>query len=63
MAKQLKQVVSQYDVNGLPQRAIIQWVDTETGEEDQVIVDRDTMQNPDSNIFDNYKAMVEKHML
>jgi hypothetical protein len=63
MAKQMKQVVSQYDVEGLPQRVIIQWVDDVTGAEDQVIINRDDMPSPDSNIFDNYKNMVEQHML
>ena len=63
MAKVLKQAVVQYDVNNLPQRLITQWVDDVTGEESQTINNRDDMENPDSNIFDNFKAMVEKFMV
>ena len=63
MAKVLKQVVNQYDVNGLPERCIIQFFDTESGKDEQVIIDRVDMQNPDSNIFDNYKDMVAKFMI
>lgn len=61
MAKTLIQVVSQYDVNGLPERVIVQWVDDVTGE-DQVIIDRADMVNPDGQIFDNYKNLVNKFM-
>lgn len=63
MAKELKQAVVQYDVNGLPQRMICQYVDTVTGEEQQTINNRDDMGSPDKQIFDNFKTMVEKHMI
>lgn len=63
MAKVLKQVVNQYDVNGLPVRCIVQYYDDVTGEENQSIVNRDDMENPDSNVFDNYEAMVAKFMV
>lgn len=63
MAKTLKQAVVQYDVNGLPQRMICQYVDTVTGEEQQTIINRDEMGNPDKQIFDNFKTMVEQHIL
>lgn len=63
MAKVLKQAVVQYDVNNLPQRLITQWIDDVTEEESQTITNRDDMENPDSNIFDNFKAMVEKFMV
>jgi hypothetical protein len=63
MANQLTQVVNQYDVNGLKERIIIQWVDDETNENHQVIINREDMENPDSNIFDNFKTMVEKFMV
>lgn len=62
MAKVLKQVVSQYDVNGLPERVIVQWVDDATGEANQRIIDRADMVNPDGQIFDNYKNLVNKFM-
>lgn len=62
MAKVLKQVVNQYGVNSLPERVIVQWVDDVTGEESQVIIDRGDMVNPDGQIFDNYKNLVEKFM-
>ena len=63
MAKELKQAVVQYDVTGLPQRMICQYVDTETGEEQQTINNREDMESPDKQIFDNFKSMVEQHIL
>lgn len=63
MAKILKQAVVQYDVNGLPERLITQFVDDVTGDEEQTITNRDDMENPDSNIFDNFKVMIEKFMV
>ena len=63
MAKVLKQVVNQYDVNNLPERVIVQWVDDVTGEEGQKIINRSDMVNPDGQVFDNYKNLVEQFML
>lgn len=62
MAKVLKQVVSQYDVNGLPERVIVQWYNDVTSEDTQVIINRTDMVNPDGQIFDNYKNLVAKFM-
>lgn len=61
MAKTLIQVVNQYDVNGLPERCIVQWVDDVTGE-DQVIINREDMVAPDGQVFDNYKTLVDRFM-
>lgn len=63
MANTLKQAVVQYDVNNLPQRLIVQYVDDQTNEEKQEIIERDSMGNPDVQIFDNFKNLVEQHML
>lgn len=63
MANILKQAVVQYDVNNLPQRLIVQYVDDQTNEEKQEILNRDEMGSPDVQIFDNFKNMVEQHML
>jgi len=63
MAKVLKQAVVQYDLGLVPQRMVVQFVDDVTNEETQEVIYRDDMENPDSNIFDNFKAMVEKFMV
>ncbi len=62
MAKDLKKVVNQYNINDIPERIIIQWEDDVTGEPDQVIINYADMDAAQKATFDNYKNLVEQLM-
>ena len=62
MAKEVIQVTAQYD-KAPAVRMVINWVDTVTEQEGVTIVDRDDMGNPDVQIFDNFKNLVEQHII
>lgn len=62
MAKELIQVVNQYNQMGIPVRFIVQYKDTETDEQEQSIVNREDLDDADLEVFDNYENMVSKFM-
>jgi len=63
MAKELTQVVNQYNQMGIPVRFIVQYKDTETDEQEQSIVNREDLDDADLEVFDNYENMVSKFMV
>jgi len=63
MAKELTQVVNQYNQMGIPVRFIVQYKDTETDEQEQTIVNREDLDDADLEVFDNYENMVLKFMV
>ena len=63
MAKELKQSVTQYNIDEfVPVRAIVQFVDSETGEEAQVIVNYADLSAEEKATFDAYKTLCETLM-
>jgi len=65
MAKELIQVVTQDSqtgpLGGIPKRIIIQWQDTENGD-DQVIINYDSMTVESKAIYDTFIQMCEVYM-
>lgn len=58
----LLQAVVQYGIEGFPERMIVQF--SKEGEaQTQVEILRADMVNPDAQIFDNFKNLVEQHMI
>jgi hypothetical protein len=57
----LTKAVVQYGVEGIDERMIVQYI-TESSEEQQIL-NRADMDNPDAQIFDNFKNLVEQHMI
>lgn len=63
MAKELKQSVTQYNIDEfIPVRTIVQFVDAETSEEAQVIVNYADLSNVEKATFDAYKNLCETLM-
>lgn len=62
MARELKYTVAQYGLDGVPERLIVWYLDTDTQEEGNGIYNRSDMVSPQSNTFDNFKTMVERFM-
>ena len=63
MAKELKQSVSQYNIDEfVPVRAILQFVDGETAEEAQVIVNYTDLSEGEKATFDAYRTLCETLM-
>jgi hypothetical protein len=66
MAKQLRQVVTQDDQSGMlgpiPKRIIVQWVDSESGDNNQEIVEYDNMTTEAKAIYDTFVQMCEVYM-
>ncbi len=61
MAKELKQTVTQYNIDEfVPKRVIVQF--TEDGQESQVIVDYNSLTADEKIIFDNYQIFCETLM-
>jgi hypothetical protein len=57
----LNQSVTQYDIlDNLPKRIIIQFVDTETGEKKQVLVNFDDLTADQKTIFESYETLCEE---
>lgn len=58
MAKELKQSVTQYNIDeSVPKRVIVQF--TENEQENQVIVNYDSLTADEKIIFDNYQILCE----
>jgi len=58
MAKELKQSVTQYNIDEfVPKRVIVQF--TENEQENQIIVDYDSLTADEKIIFDNYQILCE----
>jgi hypothetical protein len=56
----LSQSVNQYDIlDNLPKRVIIQFVDTETGENKQVLVNFSDLEAEQQTVFESYEALCE----
>jgi len=63
MAKDLIQVVTQDNQNGLPKRILVQYDDTESNEEfTQKIVEYDSMTTEAKAIYDTFIQMCEVYM-
>jgi len=59
--KNLTQAVSQYDIlDNLPKRVIIQFVDTETGENKQVLVNISDLTAEQQTVFESYETLCEE---
>lgn len=58
----LKQAVVQYSIEGFPERMIVQY-SIDSGEASQDVINRVDMVNPDAQIFDNFKNLVEQHII
>jgi hypothetical protein len=63
MAKELKQSVTQYNIDEfVAVRTIVQFVDSETSEEAQVIVNYADLSDVEKSTFDAYKTLCETLM-
>lgn len=62
MANTLTYAVIQYEVGKLPQRLITKYIDDSQKEKSE-IMNRDNMDSPDAQIFDNFKSLVEQHVI
>jgi hypothetical protein len=61
MAKELKQSVTQYNIDEfVPKRVIVQFIENE--QENQVIVDYNSLTEDEKIIFDNYQILCETLM-
>jgi len=59
----LSQSVSQYDIlDNLPKRVIIQFVDTETGENKQIVVNLLDLEAEQKAVFESYELLCEQLM-
>jgi len=57
----LSQSVSQYDIlDNLPKRVIIQFVDTETGENQQVLVNFLDLEAEQKAVFESYETLCDE---
>ena len=61
MTKQLRQVVTQDDQSGMlgpiPKRIVVQWIDSENGDSNQVILDYDAMTTEQKTVYDSFVQM------
>ena len=61
MARQLRQVVTQDDQSGMlgpiPKRIVVQWIDSENGDSNQVILDYDAMTTEQKTVYDSFVQM------
>ena len=63
MAKELKQTVAQYNIDEfVPKRIIVQYKDSDTGEDDQKIINYDDMTTESKAIYDTFIQMCEVYM-
>jgi len=63
MAKELKQTVAQDNIDEIvPKRIIVQFRDSDTGEEDQKIVNYEDMTVESKAIYDTFIQMCEVYM-
>lgn len=63
MAKELKQTVAQDNIDQIvPKRIIVQFRDSDTGEEDQKIVNYEDMTVESKAIYDTFIQMCEVYM-
>lgn len=63
MAKELKQSVTQYNIDEfVPVRAILQFIDAETSEENQVVISYTDLSEGEKATFDAYKTLCETLM-
>jgi hypothetical protein len=57
----IKQTVVQYNQNNVPVRMIVQY-ETENGDNNQVIVERDELSASEQTTYDEFKALSESKM-
>jgi hypothetical protein len=63
MAKELKQTVAQNNIDEfVPKRIIVQYKDSDTGENDQKIINYDDMSVESKAIYDTFIQMCEVYM-
>jgi hypothetical protein len=63
MAKELKQTVAQNNIDEfVPKRIIVQFTDSDTGENDQKIINYDNMTTEAKAIYDTFIQMCEIYM-
>jgi hypothetical protein len=63
MAKELKQTVAQNNIDEfVPKRIIVQYKDSDTGEDDQKIINYDDMSVESKAIYDTFIQMCEVYM-
>ena len=63
MAKELKQTVAQNKIDEfVPKRIIVQFTDSDTGENDQKIVNYEDMSTESKAIYDTFIEMCEVYM-
>ena len=63
MANVIKQTVTQINIEGINERFIVQYLDDQTEENKQNIVDYSSLNESEKQIFDNYKALCESKMV
>jgi hypothetical protein len=61
--KNLTQSVSQYNIDEyVPKRVIVQYVNSETGENEQVLVNFSDLEAEQQAVFESYEALCEQLM-